>query len=91
MNLKTLWTTTALLAVSGAWIGCEPMSSPMPSPSRPMLDSKPKAPAVDAPSSAKESEADKPAESSDKADSATKEEDKKPEAEKPKDSEKPEA
>ncbi len=66
MNRQKLWTTTVLLAVSGAWIGCEPMSQPMVTLTTPMKESKPA-----------EKIPDKPVESSDKADPASKDEDKK--------------
>ena len=70
MTRQKLWTTTVLLAVSGAWIGCEPMSQPMVTPTTPIKESKPaeKTPDVTP---------DKPAESSDKTDPAAKDEDKK--------------
>ena len=75
MTRQKLWTTTVLLAVSGAWIGCEPMSKPMVTPTTPIKESKPaeKTPDVTP---------EKPAESSEKADPATKDEYKKPDEEK---------
>lgn len=75
MNLKKIWTTTVLLSVSGAWIGCEPMSSPTPGPVPSTKESTPteKKPEVTP---------DKPAESPDKPETSPKDEDKQDESKK---------
>ena len=85
MTRKKLWTTIVLLAASGAWIGCEPMSQPMSAPRTPTQESKPTDTGTSVPDPKKEAEAtpDKPAESSDKDRPASKDEVKKPEETKP--------
>ncbi len=77
MNIPKFWTTAVLFAVCGAWTGCEPMSSPNPTPAPPTKDAKPleKTPKVTP---------DKPAESPDKTEPASKDDDKKPDETKPK-------
>lgn len=92
MTTTKLWTTIVLLAVSGAWIGCEPMSN-TPAPSTPAKDSKPADSGTSVPDPKKDAEAtpDKPAESSEKTSPASKDEEKKPDETKSSDPEKADA